>query len=222
MKKILLIVTAICIFSQVFSQDYYAGPKIGFAGTSFFTSTPDNITPGFGGGFTGGGFFRIHNRYFFFQPELEYKFGTGTLKYSDPQKTVQTINYSLISIPILLGLKMPIDKKNANFLRVYGGGSGGFLFKNRNEQTPPVGSANYVSASYGGRFEPFAWSWLVGAGLDIGDIMVDFKYDMIWNNIAPVYTEHGTTLRANSFVLSVSYRFKLDLQSSGHLGKSKK
>ncbi|MBY0426178.1 MAG: outer membrane beta-barrel protein, partial [Cytophagales bacterium] len=150
MNKIILSTLAIFFSFQVWAQDFFAGPKIGVAGTSFFTSQPENITPTIGGGFTGGGFFRVHNRYFFFQPELEYRYGTGNLKYSDG--LVQKISYSCISVPVLLGLKMPLDKKNTEYFRAYGGGSVGLIFKGINDVTFPTANANYVAntATYGG------------------------------------------------------------------------
>jgi len=206
----------------VFGQDYFVGPKIGAAGTSFFTNAPENIKPTLGGGFTAGGFFRVHNRYFFFQPELEYRFGSGSLVYNGVNVN-QTITYSLISIPMQLGLKMPIDKKNSKFFRAYGGGSVGTLITGSNYKSSNAQINDNVASSYNGHLGPFAWSWLIGAGIDFGSYMIDLKYDMIWNNIAPVNTTQTTSLRANTLVLSFSYRFKLDLgrAHSGHNTKSK-
>jgi hypothetical protein len=225
MKKIVYTIIAILFYQSVQSQDYYAGPKIGAATMDYFTSSSNQIKPIFGGGFTAGGFFRVHNRYFFFQPELEYRFGSGNLIYPTTNNqgsnytNIQSINYSMVSIPVLIGLKMPINKRNTTFFRAYGGGSVGVIFTGLNatstNNTPP-GTKIATTDDFGGKLGPFAWSWLVGAGLDIGSFMIDLKYDMIWNDIKPVNSSLNTSLRANTIVLSLSYKFKLDLVQGAH------
>ena len=221
MKKILLPLVAILFSLSVFGQDYFVGPKLGLAGTSFFTNAPENIKPYIGGGFDVGGFFRVHNRYFFFQPELEYRFGSGKL-YSNSVNSTQTISYSLISVPLQLGLKIPLDKKNTEFFRAYGGGSVGALITGVNQKSPNVQTPNNnVGDYFSGHMEPFAWSWLIGAGIDLGSFMIDLKYDMIWNNIATIGTNQNTQLRANTLILAFSYRFKLDL-GTAHAGHNTK
>lgn len=108
---------------------------------------------------------------FYFQPEIYLGSKGADLKFSTNNTVVtqrEKIKFTTLDVPLLVGTKIGFDKLN---FRLMGGPSLQFnLDKNENVFSQATNPDFY-------KYEDFVTNIQVGAGVDIGNISVDLRYE---------------------------------------------
>jgi len=220
MKKLILIVAVLFITNATYSQFFSWGLKAGLSSAklkfddfsgAFDASNPLNSSVKFSPssskmGFHIGAFTRIKILAIYLQPELYFASSGSEIDINDPAltslKTVATVKYNKMDIPILVGFKLGPARVNLG----------------------PVASMNFSSKSdvvdaYKSAIEDYTninnfvtWGAQVGAGVDIlKKLTVDLRYEFglskLGDTIKIGNTNFGTDQRQNIFLLSVGYIF---------------
>lgn len=142
-------------------------------------------TPGFSAGLMG----RLDISKMYLQSELLYsRKGTGLEQdNSGNQKT----KWNSIEIPVLVGYKI-LSSENTN-LRIFGGGVYSYILNDKVSVLPQVKNsfADFDKSNIG---------YQVGAGIDVGKLTFDFRYEGGLNNLSKDFKS-----RPNSFQVSVGF-----------------
>jgi len=171
----LLVAAAALIFSSGYGQDKFLriGPKIGVSSTNL--SVKDNIEDirmkngDAKLGFHAGVFARLSIAGFYIQPEALYTSAGGRVLLDSLNSVSQvTKNYTLnkFDVPVMVGAKF------ANFLRVQAGPVFSMIL-NHDAKEDLKGSF----AEIGEDWKNATVGYQVGLGLDIGSLILDFKYE---------------------------------------------
>lgn len=196
MKKLILLTTAFFIFNVGYSQ-VQVGPRAGISSSKISLDGGNNVQEGdrkFG--FHIGAFARFNLGFIYFQPELLFTSTKGEIEFNDNANTTQQIadlEYNKLDIPLLLGL-------NFGALRLNAGPSLSLLLKADAKEggvTEDVKN-NYNDATVG---------YQLGIGTDIGNLILDLKYEGSLSKFSDGITFKGTTYntdqRSNQIILSL-------------------
>jgi len=195
MKKLLFTFAFLSFALTVFSQDFSIGPKVGISQANLNLSKDYFKSGDAKFGYHVGIFSRIGIGSFFLQPEVLYtqtkgKFsldGMGTGDAGDYESS-----FNRIDIPLMVGFKF------FKFLRLQGG---------------PIASIDMNSELKNAfndvqdvDFEKYTLGYQAGIGLDIGNLIVDAKYESALNKLTSNVGSLSTDQRVNQWILSVGFR----------------
>ena len=185
-----------------FGQTFDLGVKASYNTTQFKLSA-GSVASGFknGSGVNFGGFARIGGSKLYLQPELLYASSTTTYTYSikNTLGIVQTfsndVKLKTFQIPILLGYKL-LDLKIAS-LRAFTGPAASFVTNKGVQNLATQIKDNFTSDS-------MAWSWQIGAGIDLLMFTLDIREDLGLNELKTVTTD---TFKNRMLTVSVGFKF---------------
>lgn len=186
----LLVGTGLLTFAQGLPS-FQFGIKGGLNLSKFNTSNTfdsDNRT-----GYYGGVWARLGGAGIHLQPELYLSGKNSALINSAGQNN--KVKFTSLDIPILIGTKI---------------GAAGFGLR---LNTGPVISFNLddaeqdfiaaASASFNGKFKDQAFAWQFGAGLDIGKLSADLRYE---SGLTKINSTNYPTTKLNLFTLGIGFR----------------
>lgn len=202
MKKYLMTLSLLGMVLVTFGQTFDLGVKASYNTTQFKLSA-GSVASGFknGTGVNFGGFARIGGSKLYLQPELLYSSNTTTYTYSVKNTlgvmTTMTSDVKLktFQIPILLAYKI-LDLKVAS-LRAFTGPAASFVTNKGVQNLASQIKDNFTSDS-------MAWSWQIGAGVDVLMFTLDMRYDLGLNELKTVTTD---TFKSRMFTISLGFKF---------------
>ena len=198
MKKLLLVVLFIGFFSSLSAQEFTLGPRFGLSSTKIDFDS-NNLIPGDAQtGYHVGLFTRLSFGGFFVQPEILYAKTNGTFQINRPQPGGGTGNNSFsqdfnrLDIPVMLGLRF------FKFLRLQAGPIASIdINSDLKDASNTIQNADYNKATLG---------YQAGVGFDIGNLIVDAKYESSFSSITGNIGNLVADQRINQFVLSVGFK----------------
>ncbi|KEQ30057.1 porin family protein [Pedobacter antarcticus] len=196
MKKIILSAIFLCFSSVAFSQllpSFQFGLK-GGANLSKL-STENTFSSDNKAGYYAGLWARIGAAGIHFQPEL-YLSGKNTTLVSnvDPVGVENKVRFTSLDVPLLIGTKIGAAGVG---LRLNTGPVVSFLLDDKQSFGQATGNV------FNGRFKNQSVGWQFGAGLDIGSLGVDLRYEA---GISKIGKEGYSDTRMNLFTLGLAYR----------------
>lgn len=193
MKKIIL--SALLIFSSMmaFSQilpSFQFGLKGGLNLTKF--STENTFSSDNRAGYYGGIWARIGGAGIHLQPEMYISGKNTTLK--DAAGLENKVNFTSLDVPVLIGTK--IGAAGLGF-RLNTGPVVSFIL-NKDQSV-----SDAASSAIRGRFKDQNFAWQFGAGLDIGSLGVDLRYE---KGLSKISKDDFKGDKLGLFTLGLAYR----------------
>jgi hypothetical protein len=197
MKKLLIIAFLFLSFSG-FAQEFTLGPKFGLSSTKVDFAS-ENFIPGDAQtGFHVGLFTRISFGGFFIQPEALYTKTNGSFQINSPQPgggtgtSTFSEDFNRLDIPVMLGFRF------FKFLRLQAGPIASIdIDSDLRDASNTIQEVDYEKATLG---------YQAGIGLDIGNFILDAKYESSLSTITKNIGSLNTDQRINQFVLSVGFK----------------
>ncbi|SIS82268.1 porin family protein [Belliella pelovolcani] len=192
MKNILLLLFSFLMISTLKAQDFSIGPKFGVSQANIkvngdgFASGEDKM------GYHIGAFVRMGGASIFVQPEFLYTNTGGFIVDENNNATIET-NFNRLDIPMMVGFKL------AKFFRVQAGPIASILLDQSFGENPIAATQNieYRNSTIG---------YQAGIGLDLGNLILDAKYESSLNRIAGSVAGFQTDQRQTQLVLSAGFR----------------
>lgn len=193
MRKIILSMLLVCLSFLTYGQalpTFQLGVKGGINLSKFKTSntfSSDNQA-----GYYAGLWARIGGAGIYLQPEVYLSGKNTTLTNSAGQDN--KVKFKSLDVPILVGTKF---------------GAAGFGLR---LNTGPVISFNLddeqnfgqaASAAFNGKFKDKAFAWQFGAGVDIGKLSADLRYE---SGLSKINAEGYPTTKLNLYTLGIAFR----------------
>jgi len=197
MKKLLFIAFLSLSFSG-FAQEFTLGPKFGLSSTKIDFDR-ENFIPGDAQtGYHVGLFTRISFGGFFIQPEALYTKTNGSFQINSPQPgggtgtSTFSEDFNRLDIPVMLGFRF------FKFLRLQAGPIASIdINSDLRDASNTIQDVDYEKATLG---------YQAGIGLDIGNFILDAKYESSLSTITKNIGSLNTDQRINQFVLSVGFK----------------
>lgn len=208
-----MMLIAIMFFQQTATAQIFSwGVRLGAVSTSI-DATPQTISSAnmdslllsvanTNFGIQGGFYTRIKLGPAYIQPEVlftseSYNYTKEDLTGSGVQEAL-TDRFNSLDIPIMVGVKM-------SFFRLQAGPIGSILISNDNQ-------LEMLSETYERKLSNLTWGYQAGAGVDIGSVNIDLKYEGGLNNaFVSDYEIFGETYqfdaRQNRWVLTIGLKF---------------
>jgi hypothetical protein len=206
MRKTILTITLMTLVLSTFAQLPFA---IGIKGSinSSKITTDDYKVSNFNyanfksdakSGYNLGAFARLGTK-IYLQPELLYCVRNSE---SHSGSTSQTLKLKTIQIPVLLGIKV-IDLKLAS-IRAFTGPAMSYVLKGSD-----ITYANITgSAGDPKNYKNNIWDWQLGAGVDVGPIVVDVRYEWgLSNTSGGNISQVGFVNKGNTLTFSLGFKF---------------
>ncbi|SNS05363.1 Outer membrane protein beta-barrel domain-containing protein [Belliella buryatensis] len=192
MKNILLLLFSFLLISNLKAQDFSIGPKFGVSQANIkvngdgFESGEDRM------GYHIGAFVRMGGASIFVQPEFLYT-NTGGFIIDDNNNTTIETSFNRLDIPMMVGFKL------AKFFRIQAGPIASILLDQSFGENPIAATQNieYRNSTIG---------YQAGIGLDLGNLILDAKYESSLNKIAGSVAGFQTDQRQTQLVLSAGFR----------------
>jgi hypothetical protein len=194
MKKLFLLVLNIFVFQSLMAQDFGIGPKLGISqGTIIvagegFESGESSI------GYHLGAFVRMGGGFVFVQPEFLYTNTGGSIlqKMDNGMDIKLDASFDRLDIPLIAGIKL------AKFFRIQAGPVATVLLNYElSEALQAAGDTDYSGASFG---------YQAGLGLDVGNFILDFKYENSISKIATSIAGFNADQRQAMLIFSAGFR----------------
>ncbi|HSJ66992.1 MAG TPA: porin family protein [Anditalea sp.] len=193
MKKLLIAIMGLFIIGSVEAQDFSIGPKVGVSQGNVNVSG-DGFTSGDSKlGYHLGGFIRMGGNFFFIQPEVLYTNTGGDISRMDGNNRVTyEATFNRLDVPIMVGLKF------ANIFRIQAGPVANFLLSSElRDNVDNIIDPDYNTSSIG---------YQAGIGLDVGNMILDLKYEGPLGKTADSIVGFQTDQRQNQLILSLGIR----------------
>ncbi|MCH7414772.1 PorT family protein [Belliella sp. R4-6] len=192
MKNLILLLTTFLLVNSLHAQEFSIGPKFGVSQSTIkvngdgFQSGDDKL------GYHVGAFIRMGGASIFVQPEFLYTNTGGFIIDENNNATVET-NFNRLDIPMMVGFKL------AKFFRIQAGPIASIILDQNFGENPIAATQNidYRSSTIG---------YQAGIGLDIGNLILDAKYESSLGKIASSVAGFQTDQRQNQLVLSAGFR----------------
>jgi hypothetical protein len=195
MKKIAFIISMFFAAGSLMAQDFSIGPKFGVSQANIsvdenngFVSGDDRL------GYHVGLFVRMGGNSFFVQPEILYTNTGGSINQTTVAgpEDVLDANFNRLDIPLMAGFKV------LNFFRIQAGPIASILMNYELEQAGQViTDADYSNATIG---------YQAGIGVDVGNLILDLKYENSLSRIARNIDGFPADQRQNQIILSAGFR----------------
>ncbi|MEN2283578.1 porin family protein [Algoriphagus sp. SE2] len=195
MKKILFTIAFLSFAFVSYSQDFSIGPKVGISQTNLDLSKENFESGDAKFGYHVGLFGRVGFGGFFLQPEVLYTQTKGKFSFDNMgsgQDEDYESTFNRLDIPVMLGFKL------FNFLRLQ---AGPIASINMNSELK-----NAVDDVEDVDFEKSTLGYQAGIGLDIGNMIIDAKYESSLNKLTSNVGSFSTDQRINQWILSVGFR----------------
>ncbi|GAB2613164.1 porin family protein [Belliella aquatica] len=192
MKNAILLIFAFVITSYAKAQDFSIGPKFGVSQANIKVSGDGYSSGDDKMGYHIGMFVRMGGASIFVQPEFLYTSTGGFIIDENNNATIET-NFNRLDIPMMVGIKL------AKFFRVQVGPIASILLDQSFGDDPIAATQNidYRSSTIG---------YQAGIGLDLGNLILDAKYESSLGKIAESVAGFQTDQRQNQLVLSAGFR----------------
>jgi hypothetical protein len=206
MRKTILTITLMTLVLSTFAQLPFAIGIKGSINSSKITTdnysvgnlTYANFKSDAKSGYNLGAFARLGTK-IYLQPELLYCVRNSE---SHSGSTSQTLKLKTIQIPVLLGIKV-IDLKLAS-IRAFTGPAMSYVLKGSD-----ITYANITgSAGDPKNYKNNIWDWQLGAGVDVGPIVVDVRYEWgLSNTSGGNISQVGFVNKGNTLTFSLGFKF---------------
>jgi hypothetical protein len=175
------------------AQDFSIGPKVGFSQANVAVNGDGFSTGDAKFGYHLGAFVRMGGHSIFVQPELLFTNTGGTVvKSGQGTNETYSASFNRLDIPLMFGFKL------AKVFRVQAGPVASVLMNYKIEDSlNAVVDANYSSATLG---------YQAGIGLDVGNLIFDFKYESSLSKLSKGVAGFETDTRQNQLILSAGFR----------------
>ncbi|WP_423146427.1 porin family protein [Rubrolithibacter danxiaensis] len=174
MKKLLLFFSIILLGGTAFGQGFTLGLKAGINIAKLNTDFADEENRL---GYQVGAWARLGAGGLYLQPEAYLGSKNNELKFTQSNNTVEgKANFTTLDIPLLLGTKVGPKNFNVRFM------AGPVLSLVVDKNTTFNSAANQV-----GDFDNYknqAWGGQIGAGVDLGNLAIDLRYEAGLSNIS--------------------------------------
>jgi hypothetical protein len=193
MKKILLAAVLICFSGAAFSQilpNFQFGIKGGANLSKFNTS--DIFNSDNKAGYYAGFWARIGAAGLHLQPEL-YLSGKNTVL-KDNSGNENKVNFTSLDVPVLVGVKLGAAGVG---LRLNTGPVVSFILGDKQSFGTAAGNV------FKGNFKGQNFAWQFGAGLDIGRIGVDLRYE---KGLSKINKDNYPDTKLNIFTFGLAYK----------------
>ena len=198
MKKLILSILFVGLFFSLSAQEFTLGPKLGLSATKIDFDS-DNLIPGDAQtGYHVGLFTRLTFGGFFVQPEILYAKTNGTFQINGPQPGGSSGNntfsqdFNRLDIPVMVGIRF------FKFLRLQAGPIASIdINSDLKDASNTILNADYKKATLG---------YQAGLGLDIGNLIVDAKYESALSFLNGNLGNFEADQRINQFILSVGFK----------------
>ncbi|GAC1303939.1 MAG: hypothetical protein NVSMB24_10610 [Mucilaginibacter sp.] len=189
MKKYILSIAVLVAVSISAKAQFSLGVK---GGVNYSTINTDNLKSSSVAGYQAGLFARLGGG-IYLQPEL-YLSSTGGQFHSSDNQYSGNVKFTNLNVPVLLGLRF--GPKNLN-LRVMGGPI--YTSVLSSDQSF---SANFNSAYTDfGRYKKSTLGYQAGAGIDLGSITADLRYE---GGLSDINSNYGQ--RQKLWALSIGFK----------------
>ncbi|RAI91944.1 porin family protein [Algoriphagus yeomjeoni] len=194
MKKLILSLALLAFALTGYSQGFSLGPKVGLSQTQLDLKSDDFKNGDSKFGYHVGLFARIGLGPLYLQPEVLYTQTQGQFTFNPADAPIQDYeaDFNRVDIPLMVGLKM---------------------FKVLRIQAGPIASINVNSelkdagqTVQNAKFEDATIGYQAGLGLDIGNLIIDAKYESSLDKITGSMGKFSTDQRVNQWILSVGFR----------------
>lgn len=183
-----------CIFGQIQAQEFSVGPKLGISQGNISVNESNFSKGNEKLGYHVGIFARLGGNRVFIQPEILYSNTGGEF---EDIRTGNTVIYSAIfdriDLPLMAGFKI------ARFFRVQAGPIVTIILDSEltagNPSVPIDSDPNTTTLGY-----------QAGIGLDIANMIIDFKYEGALGNHVDAIVGLNTDQRQNQLILSLGIR----------------
>ncbi|HEY9114307.1 MAG TPA: porin family protein [Bacteroidales bacterium] len=170
MKKITFLLAGLLLTGMVYGQKKLTfGPQIGFASSNLTTNVSE-ISNSARSNFLVGAFLR-YGKKIYLQPEVNWLTQGSEFKYSlDSLSASQSVKLKSVQVPLAIGWRI-INLKVVN-IRLYGGVAANFI-TNVTISTENGNNNDYLIPD---DFNNVQWQYMVGAGVDVLFLAVNFSY----------------------------------------------
>ncbi|WP_268035461.1 porin family protein [Algoriphagus sp. PAP.12] len=197
MKKLSLIILALCLSIPVFSQNGI-GIKAGLSSSKLDFKNENFVPADAQTGYHVGLFGRFGAAGFFVQPELLFTQTKGEFAYvpggvsggSAPEDYKATFNR--LDVPVMVGFRL------LKVVRLMAGPIASVNINSKLDEAPDtVGDADFSGATFG---------YQAGLGVDIGNLSIEGKYEGGLSKLTENVGSYDTDNRMNQWVLSLGFR----------------
>jgi hypothetical protein len=194
MKKLLLSSFVFLIAFAGVAQEFSIGPKVGVAQANISVNGTDFSSGNEILGYHLGAFVRMGGSTIFIQPEFLFTNTGGTIVQQMPGGTEELLeaSFNRFDIPFMFGFKL------ANVFRLQAGPIASILIDYKLEDA----FQNTVNLDYSNS----TLGYQAGVGLDVGNLILDLKYENSLGRIAKSVAGFETDQRQNQFILSAGFR----------------
>lgn len=176
------------------AQDFSIGPKVGISQANVVVNGDGFSSGDAKFGYHLGAFVRMGGHSIFVQPELLFTNTGGTIvkNLDNWDSETFTASFNRLDIPLMFGFKL------AKVFRVQAGPVASVLMNYKIEDSvDAVVDADYSSATVG---------YQAGIGLDVGNVILDFKYESSLSKLSKGVAGFETDTRQNQLILSAGFR----------------
>lgn len=195
MKKLSFTIVFMILASFGFSQNFSFGPKFGISSSQFEFKNANYSTGDSEFGYHVGIFSRIGSAGFYLQPEVLFTQTKGSFSFTSAATSGTSkldANFNRLDVPILLGIKM------LKIFRIQAGPIASFnINSDLKNASGVVQSMDYKQATIGYR---------AGLGLDLGNLIIDAKYESAIGNVIENIGSFSTDQRFSQWILSVGFK----------------
>jgi hypothetical protein len=194
MKKTLLLLALLTMSLVGYSQGFGIGPKVGLSQTNLDLSSDAFKHGDAKFGYHVGIFARIGAGAFYLQPEVLYTQTQGQFTFDGADQPIKEYeaDFNRVDIPVMVGLKL------FNFFRIQAGPIASIDVNSElKDAGQTVKNVDFKSATLG---------YQAGVGLDIGNFIIDAKYESSLNKLSSNVGNFNTDQRINQFILSAGFR----------------
>ncbi|WP_339870225.1 porin family protein [uncultured Algoriphagus sp.] len=194
MKKLILSLALLAFALTGYSQGFSFGPKVGLSQTKLDLKSDDFKNGDSKFGYHVGLFARIGLGPLYLQPEVLYTQTQGQFTFDPADAPIKDYeaDFNRVDIPVMVGMK---------------------FFKLLRIQAGPIASINVNSELKDAgntiqdvEFDDATIGYQAGLGLDIGNLIIDAKYESSLNKVSSSVGDFSTDQRVNQWILSVGFK----------------
>lgn len=195
MKKLLFTLVFLGFAISAFPQSFGIGPKVGISQTKLDLSKENFESGDAKFGYHVGVFGRLDLAGFFVQPEILFTQTKGTFSFNDmssEQNGDYESNFNRLDIPVMVGFKL------FNLLRLQAGPIASIDMNSElKEAGEVIKNTDFKKSTIG---------YQAGLGVDIGNLVIDAKYESSLNKMTGNVGDFNTDQRINQWILSMGFR----------------